>query len=87
MRRVFDLSRMSTARAFQHFFVTVVFPAPVVNFRAKRANPGLASLFAFAGWSRKRLPIFPIFGATSVSRTAVSTVSIRQKKGRIPEKR
>ena len=36
--------------------ITVVFPAPVASFSAKRINSGLASLFAEARWSSRRFP-------------------------------
>ena len=36
--------------------MTVVLPAPVASFSASRISSGLASLFAAARWSRKRLP-------------------------------
>ncbi len=63
--------------------MTVVFPAPVASFRARRRSSGLASLLALAICSIKRLPIFPAFGATSVSQMAVSTASTWQKNGRM----
>jgi hypothetical protein len=61
--------------------MTVVLPAPVASFSARRISSGLASLLALARCSRKRLPGFPDCGATSVSQMAVSTASIWQKKG------
>ena len=36
--------------------MTVVLPAPVASFSARRISSGLASLLAPARWSRKRLP-------------------------------
>ena len=43
--------------------MTVVFPAPVANLRADRDRSGLASLLAFARWSRNPLPTRPVCGA------------------------
>lgn len=54
--------------------ITVVLPAPVANFKARRISSGLASLFALVRCSRNRLPAFDC-GATSVSQIAVSTAS------------
>jgi len=56
--------------------MTVVLPAPVASFRARRINSGFAPLLASARCSRNRLPVFPNCGATSVSQMAVSTASI-----------
>lgn len=64
--------------------ITVVLPAPVASFSAKRISSGLASLLAFAICSSIATPDFPILGATSVNQIAVSTASIWQKNGRIP---
>ncbi len=64
--------------------MTVVLPAPVASFSARRISSGLASLLAFARCSRKRLPRLPSCGATSVSQIAVSTASTWQKNGRTP---
>ena len=55
--------------------MTVVLPAPVASFRARRDSSGLASLLALARRSRRRLPTSPELGATSVSQIAVSTAS------------
>lgn len=62
--------------------VTVVLPAPVASFRARRASPGLASLLAFARCSRNFAPRLPICGATSVSQIMVSAASTWQNNGR-----
>ena len=62
--------------------MTVVLPAPVASFSARRISSGLASLFAAARWSRMLLPAVEC-GATSVSQMAVSTASTWQKNGRI----
>ncbi len=64
--------------------MTVVFPAPVASFRARRISSGLASWLALARCSTKPLPVFPILGATSVSQMIVSTASTWQKKGLMP---
>ena len=61
--------------------MTVVLPAPVASFRARRISSGLAPLLASARCSRNRLPVLPNCGATSVSQMAVSTASIWQKNG------
>ena len=62
--------------------MTVVLPAPVASFSARRISSGLASSLALARCSRNRLPALPSFGATSVSQIAVSTASTWQKNGR-----
>ena len=62
--------------------MTVVLPAPVASFSARRISSGLASLLALARCSRNRLPVLPTWGATSVSQIAVSTASTWQKNGR-----
>ena len=62
--------------------MTVVLPAPVASFRARRERPGLASSLERWRWSRSLLPCLS-FGATSVSQMAISTASTWQKKGRI----
>ena len=54
--------------------MTVVLPAPVASFSARRINSGLASLLALAKWSSNRFPPLKC-GATSVSQIAVSTAS------------
>lgn len=64
--------------------MTVVLPAPVANFRARRSNSGLACSLAPLMWSQNRCPFLPSLGATSVSQMAVSTASTWQKKGRTP---
>lgn len=64
--------------------MTVVLPAAVASFRARRGRPGLASSLAFCRCSRNFSPRLPSLGATSVSQIAVSTASSWQKKGRIP---
>ena len=38
--------------------MTVVLPAPVASFRARRISSGFASRFAFAKCSMNRLPVF-----------------------------
>jgi len=63
--------------------MTVVLPAPVASFRARRLRPGFAPWFAASMCSRNLSPFLPICGATSVSQIAVSTASTWQKKGRI----
>lgn len=63
--------------------MTMVLPAPVASFSARRMSSGLASLLALARCSRTFLPVFPACGATSVSQMAVSTASIWQKNGRM----
>jgi phage terminase large subunit GpA-like protein len=63
--------------------MTVVLPAPVASFSARRISSGLASRFAAARWSRMRWPCREC-GATSVSQIAVSTASTWQKNGRTP---
>ena len=55
--------------------ITVVLPAPVASFRARRDSSGLASLLALARRSRRRRPICPDLGATSVSQMTVSAAS------------
>ena len=54
--------------------MTVVLPAPVASFSAKRISSGLASLLALAKWLSNRLPPLDC-GATSLSQIAVSTAS------------
>ncbi len=54
--------------------MTVVLPAPVASFSAKRISSGLASLLALARCSSKILP-FLVCGETSVSQMAVSAAS------------
>ena len=67
--------------------MTVVLPAPVASFSARRSSSGLAcgvgALDVVPEFAAARRPCF---GATSVSQIAVSTASIWQKKGRTPWK-
>ena len=63
--------------------ITVVLPAPVAIFRARRVNSGLASRLALARWFRMLRPVLPRLGATSVSHITVSTASTWQKNGRM----
>ena len=63
--------------------MTVVLPAPVASFKARRISSGLASLLALARWSSSSWPPL-LCGATSVSQMAVSAASTWQKKGRTP---
>jgi hypothetical protein len=49
--------------------ITVVLPAPVASFNARRESSGLASRFALSRCSKNHFPDFPIFGATSESKS------------------
>ena len=70
--------------------ITVVLPAPVAIFSARRNSSGLACSLAPAMWrrmtsySRRRLVPADIRPATSVSHITVSAASTWQKKGRYP---
>lgn len=64
--------------------MTVVLPAPVASFRARRSSSGFAPSFAPLRCAQNLPTRGPSFGATSVSQIAVSTASIWQKKGRTP---
>ena len=54
--------------------MTVVLPAPVASFSARRESSGFASALAVARCSRNFFPLAAC-GATSVSQMAVSTAS------------
>ena len=64
--------------------ITVVLPAPVASFSARRLRPGFACSLAACRWSRKLRAWRPSFGATSISQITVSAASTWQKKGRMP---
>ena len=66
--------------------MTVVLPAPVASFSARRSSSGLASALAFRMCSQNFVRARPFSGATSVSQIAVSTASIWQKNGLTPWK-
>ena len=55
--------------------MTVVLPAPVASFNAKRIKSGLERLLAFVKCSVNPSPRLPICGATSINQMAVSTAS------------
>ncbi len=61
--------------------ITVVLPAPVASFKAKRIRFGFASLLALARCSRKLFSLLPDFVATSVSQMIVSIAYTWHKKG------
>ena len=64
--------------------MTVVLPAPVASFSARRNSSGLASLLARREVLEEALAVLRDCGATSVSQIAVSTASTWQKNGRTP---
>ena len=63
--------------------ITVVLPAPVASFSARRLKPGFACSLTSCRRSRKPAASRPALGATSVSQMATSAASNWQKNGRM----